>query len=550
MTASFRPTFAPAARVWRIVALALTLLGADAIANTYSKFSNTLEEPAHIAAGLDWLSRGRYDRDIAEPPLGRVAAAIGPFARGEHSLGVSSPMDEGLRVLGAGAHYRTTLGLARLGELPFFLVLCGVVWAWGRRLTDERGGALAVLLVASNPNVLAHAALATPAIALASTVAAALLAFVCWLDAPGIVASLALGVATGLAAMSDYAALPYLGLALPGIYLLRRGATGRTPLWPDGDRWRPSVAIAVALASASLVGCALYRFDVGPLVEGSRLHVPAPLWFRGIGRYLMDSAPTHSAFLFGARSPSGWWYYYPVALLVKTPLPLLLLSVIGAAAAAAGVVRRREWRALAPFGAAAAILVAAAVGDDDSGVARVLGVFPLLAVLGSYGAAALWDRGARTLPALRFSRIALAVTLVAAVLVPMRAHPDHLAYFNPIAGDAPERLLVDSNLDWGQDLYRVGGVMKQMHIDSLRLAYYGSAPLAAAGVRNARLLEPDERPRGWIAASATMLAGVGGDGAYEWLNELRPIGRVGASMVLFYVPPRPPVRFTRARSIP
>jgi hypothetical protein len=149
---------------------------------------------------------------------------------------------------------------------------------------------------------------------------------------------------------------------------------------------------------------------------------------------------------------------------------------------------------------------------------------------------------------LRFGRIAVAATLVAAVLVPMRAHPDHLAYFNPIAGDAPERLLVDGNLDAGQDLYRLGVVMKRLHIESIKLAYFGSAPLDAAGVHYARLLRPGERPRGWIAASETMLAGVGGDGAYEWLNELRPLGRVGSSIVLFYVPPPPPIRFVRSRS--
>jgi hypothetical protein len=131
----------------------------------------------------------------------------------------------------------------------------------------------------------------------------------------------------------------------------------------------------------------------------------------------------------------------------------------------------------------------------------------------------------------------------------MRAHPDHLAYFNPIAGDRPELVLVDSNLDWGQDLYRLGAVMKRLHIESMRLAYFGSAPLGAAGVRNVRLLRPGERPRGWIAASETMLAGVGADGAFEWLNELRPIGRVGSSIVLFYVPPPPPIRLVRSRAI-
>jgi hypothetical protein len=136
-------------------------------------------------------------------------------------------------------------------------------------------------------------------------------------------------------------------------------------------------------------------------------------------------------------------------------------------------------------------------------------------------------------------RATVAATFAAALIVPLRAHPDYLAYFNPIAGDRPELILVDSNLDWGQDLYRLGAVMKRMRIDSIAVAYYGSASLDAAGVRDARLLAAAERPRGWIAASQTMLAGVGGDGAYEWLNELQPVGRVGSSLVLFYLPPRP-----------
>jgi hypothetical protein len=101
---------------------------------------------------------------------------------------------------------------------------------------------------------------------------------------------------------------------------------------------------------------------------------------------------------------------------------------------------------------------------------------------------------------------------------------------------------VDSNLDWGQDLYRLNTVMKRLRIESIALAYYGSAGFDAAGVRNARLLVAAERPTGWIAASQTMLAGVGGDGAYEWLNELQPVGRVGSSLVLYYVPPRPRTR--------
>jgi hypothetical protein len=236
---------------------------------------------------------------------------------------------------------------------------------------------------------------------------------------------------------------------------------------------------------------------------------------------------------------SGWWYYYPVALLVKTPLPLFLLAIIGSAAAARGLVRYDSWQRASPLVASIGILFSLAMVGDDTGVRLTLPVQALMALLGAVAAVELWDHAASSIPARRLVRVTIAAIIGAAVLVPMRTHPDYLAYFNALAGERPERILVDGNLDSGQDLYRLGEVMRRMHIDSIAVAYYGSATLDAAGVRNARLLAAAERPRGWIAASQTMLAGVGGDGAYEWLNELRPVGRVGPSLVLYYQPPPP-----------
>ena len=534
MTARPSLSFAPAGRGWRAVALAVTIAGAFAVAGTYFTFSNTNDEPAHIAAGMQWLA-GTHEYDAEHPPLASIAAAVGPYLRGDRALGASSPADEGARLLGRAAHYRTTLALARLGELPFFLLLCGIAWAWGRRLTDERGGAIAVILVASNPNVLAHAGLATADLALGATMSAALFAFISWLDAPRRTAALALGSALALAATTDYMALAMLALACPAIYGVRRRANDG-PLWSGESRSRVRLALSLTGAGALIVGGAVYGFRIGRLVGGSSLALPGGTWFRGL--VSSGSSTGHPAFLFGERSVTGWWYYYPVALLVKTPLPLLLLGVLGAAAAARCLVRRDAWERAAPLVAAAALVVAASIAGDDSGVRLVLPVFPLLAILGAVAAVELWDHGASSPPARRLVRATVVATLSAAVIVPMRTHPDYLAYFNAIAGDRPELVLVDSNLDWGQDLYRLGAVMKRMHIDSVSVAYYGSASLDAAGVHNARLLSAAERPTGWIAASETMLAGVGGDGAYEWLNELQPVGRVGSSLVLYYVPPR------------
>jgi hypothetical protein len=224
---------------------------------------------------------------------------------------------------------------------------------------------------------------------------------------------------------------------------------------------------------------------------------------------------------------------------VKTPLPLLLVATLGAAAATRDFVRRSAAEPAAVLAAMVAVLLVAAIAGEDAGVRLVLPVFAILPLLGAIAAVELWQASGRSIPVQRLVRGTVVATLAAAVIVPLRVHPDYLAYFNPIAGDRPELILADSNIDWGQDLYRLGAVMKRMRIDSIAVAYYGSASLDAAGVRNARLLSAAERPRGWIAASQTMIAGVGGDGAYEWLNELRPVGRVGSSLVLFYVSPRP-----------
>jgi hypothetical protein len=534
VTARSSLSFAPASRVWRIVALAAAVVGALAVAGTHFTFSNTVDEPAHIAAGVQWLA-GKPEYDEHHPPLARIVAGIAPFLRGDRGTGAAVAGEEGARILGRGAHYRTTLALARLGELPFFFLLCGLGWAWGRRLTDERGAAIATLLIACNPDVIAHAGLATTDIAVAATITGALFAFSLWLDEPRWPVSLALGVALGLSATADYSALPMLALALPTIYALHRWAF---PTSPPGALHSTRLATCLMVCAATLTGWALYRFHAGAISEGSWLLLPAPGWFRGLAAYAYDLASGHPAYLLGVRSANGWWYYYAIALLVKTPLPLLLLTVLGAVASIRDLVRRKSISRALPFAGALAIITALSISGDDSGIRLVLPVFALFAIIGSTAIVELWDTSARTLPAKRLVRAAVAAILVAAVLIPARTHPDHLAYFNPIAGDRPELVLVDSNLDWGQDLYRLGAVMKRMHIDSVAVAYYGSASLDAAGVRNGRFLSAAERPTGWIVASQTMLAGVGGDGAYEWLNEIQPVGRVGQSLVLYYVPTR------------
>ena len=48
-------------------------------------------------------------------------------------------------------------------------------------------------------------------------------------------------------------------------------------------------------------------------------------------------------------------------------------------------------------------------------------------------------------------------------------HPDYLAYFNELAGDEPERILADSDLDWGQDMLRLSARLREVGRDVRRI---------------------------------------------------------------------------------
>jgi hypothetical protein len=222
-----------------------------------------------------------------------------------------------------------------------------------------------------------------------------------------------------------------------------------------------------------------------------------------------------------------------VALAVKTPIPLLLLSIVGGVVAFADVKARRDWRTAVPVAVALTMLVISTTVRVDLGVRLILPMYPLLAIAAAQGAMRLWSERLSLAP-----RATVGALLAWSLLIVVRAHPDHLSYFNALAGDHPEHVLVDSNLDWGQDLYRLRDTIVARGIrDTVRIAYFGTTDVAAAGVPNARELGLHERTTGWIAASETYLAGEWVGRAYDWLLDYQPVARIGPSMRLWYIPP-------------
>ena len=113
------------------------------------------------------------------------------------------------------------------------------------------------------------------------------------------------------------------------------------------------------------------------------------------------------------------------------------------------------------------------------------------------------------------------------------ANPDYLPYFNEAVAH-PEQVLVDSDLDWGQDLRRLEQRAAAIRIPKLNLAYRGTADLAREPLPPFVVLPPWKTARGWVAISA--LAKVHDPKGYGWLDAYQPVERVGKTIELYYVP--------------
>jgi hypothetical protein len=318
----------------------------------------------------------------------------------------------------------------------------------------------------------------------------------------------------------------------------------------------------VALLVAGLLVWSAYRFSWGHMSEhvaddaagqsgiwshipSSWLHalerapMPAPQILDGLWQVHNHVDAGHAAYLLGRNSYHGWWYFFPVALAVKTPIGFLLLGAIGALALFRERLRPFEWRWWAPFIAVEAMLLACLPATLNIGVRYMLPLYPMLAVLAGSGAVWLFRRRAHL-----WRGLAVCLMLWTAVSS-FAAHPDYVAYFNELGGSRPERILVDSDLDWGQDMNLLAKELKQRRVPSFHMAVLYTGDEARLDLPAWEALEPFQPVTGWVAVSFTKLKTYGWlaaqqkgrtENAFAWLDRYEPVTRVGKSILLYNIP--------------
>lgn len=528
-----------------MVLLSILIISALRVVSTYAVFSQTYDEGAHIAAGMEWLRLGTYDGEPQHPPLARVAAAIGPWLAGAGPTpGLPLP-EQGNEILHSGP-YTKMLSLARLGILPFFLLSIVIVWSYARRLGGGAAAIAASVLYANQPTVLAHAGLATTDMALTAGFVWSLFLLHRWLLEPSRGRAALFGLALAVAVTSKFSAVLFIGVA--SVVTIGLMLSTRRTIRIEARMIALHLLIALAVFGAAVWG--VYRFSFEPLrgkhyvlvevfLRDTPFHktfaprlddVPlaAPELVSGVAEMLLHNRLGHASYLLGEHRMGGWWYYFPIAIAVKTTVLFLLASFAGFVILLRQSLRDRDWQRVVPFASAVALIVVSMPVNVNIGVRHMLPAYPLLAI--SAGCAvAILCRGTRR------TRVILVSLFLIELVVSFRAHPDHLPYFNFFAGDEPRRVLIDSNLDWGQDLLRLSRRSEELGIEELRLSYFGTADLERHDLPELLPVPWKELP-GWFAVSVGNLGSPTTPVTFPWLDRYEPVERIGKSIRLYRIP--------------
>lgn len=476
--------------------------------------SPTFDEPVYVAAGVTALTRHDLRINPEHPPLAKVLAAL-PVLAAHPRIPAGPGWSRGdeytysaafLRAQPPDRLRRVTFA-SRLVPLAEAVAAAFLIYALAAMLFSPVAGLLAGGLWLASPLTLGLGHV--DGIDLPFTVATLLLAVALagYLRRPGHRAAGLLGLAAGTALLTRHTALIVVPLAL-----LTAAATRRP---------RRRALAEVALTAAVAWGCLWTGYALlAPSALG--LGWVPPLYLSGIHRLQDLGLQPSNGYLFGQAWSGRRWWYWPGAVVLKVPVWSLLI------AAAAPFAWTDLPRVTCRRAALVALAPAVALGAFTLAQPRTIGVRYLLPVL------ALLAVGAGPVVALATSRgrrAVLALLAAGSIAATAAATPHPLAWSQPPLTPA-YRYATNSDVDWGQDWYRLQAWSRGRHP---WVAYFGPRGLSVADVPGARLLVGADpaQVRGWVAVSATLLTGEPA-ASLGWLRAYCPVRTLGGSVLLYY----------------
>lgn len=537
----------------------------------------TRNEVAHVPAGLAIWETGTFSLYRVNPPLGRMLAVL-PLLAAQPRTDFKDLSDapelrqewkEARRFADINPqNYLVLIRLARLAGVAWSLLGGWLVYRWASELHGRRAGLLGLALWCFGPNLLAHAQLVTPD--MPATVMGLAATYVFWHYLRSgdwnycAVAGLLLGMAqlTKFTLLVLYPVWVFLGL----FFALdpNNRAFRAVPL-----QVRAAQGVCIVLMSLLVLNLG-YAFDgtCTPLGQyqfvsrlfnsiedgqpgpspalGNRFHhnwlasIPVPLPVDYLGGIDMQQRDFEGhgtpSFLAGEWRHGGWWYYYLYAMAVKVPLGTIalvlwsLLLFVLRRPSGAGI--SGELMVWLPALSILALVSSQTGFNHHLRYVLPMAPFVLIAVsrLGCFLSRAHWKRGLIVLTLLLWS-----------VVSSLAIYPHSLSYFNELAGgpDNGHRYLLNSNIDWGQDLlYLKKWIASHPEASPLGLAYHNLVDYHLGGSEFDLVVTPEKVGHGWVGPMPGYFAididSLKSD-SYDYFERFQPIAKAGYSIFIYHL---------------
>jgi Dolichyl-phosphate-mannose-protein mannosyltransferase len=499
--------------IFAVFAGVLLILMAVLAGGAALRESVTVDETAHIGAGLSYLQKLDLRFNEEHPPLPKVLAALplvllGARADYSHISWTFSdrffPAYLGQWVFGEWVLTKwndpvTTLAWARAPMLVVALILGWVLFVYARRLGGDWAGLLCLSVYVSTPAFIAFAPLVHTDMAVTLFSLLTLWRFAEIWRNPSRKNAAVFSFCLAAALLSKFTAI-ILFFAFVAVALSTRwrAVPGQPIPKPEARAWRRLrwrttlhgilwaaliVYLFYFLFSINQPTTALDRLGHGAATEPlRRILMPAWLYLRGVLLVLITSSrPTY---ILGHSYPRGVWFYFPILFLLKSTLGFLALLV---AALGLALTQKRGdetkpqaipnelaihwrvlWVSLLVF-TGFCLLSRLDISIRHFSIPLVLLILllaPLPKTIELLGYSA--PNAARLGAAL-----AVALTL-SCLFTAVRIYPNFFPYLNALSFGRPGYTLVnDSNLDWNQSLPAVQAFVQQRGLQSIDLDEYG-----------------------------------------------------------------------------
>lgn len=501
--------------LFSIAAIALLALMAVLAGGAALRESVTIDEVAHIGAGVTYLQKLDLRFNEEHPPLPKILAALPLILRGTHAdySHISWTFSEsffpayvgqwifGQFLLTKWNDPAAILPWARAPMLLLTLLLGWAVFAYARRLGGNWAGLLCLSVYVSTMTFIAFGPLVITDLPITLFSVLTLWRFAEVWQNPTRKNIILFSLCLAAALLSKFTAgILFLAFVAFALSTRWRAVPSQPADKPEARIWRRARwrATLKAIFGAALViylfyfifsihqpTDALNRLGHSPATEPfRRLLMPAWLYLRGMLLVIITgSRPT---FILGRSYPHGVWFYFPIVFLLKShPAFLALLALAAALGLALKKKLRKQpdtqiipdnlaihWRVL--WVSLIVFTGFCLLSRLDISIRHFSIPIALLILLLAPLPRLIKCLRVFSLTSARIAAITVVILVLACLSTAVRIYPYYFPYLNALSfGHPAYELMNDSNTDWNQSLPEVRRFAEQHNLQKINLDEYG-----------------------------------------------------------------------------